>query len=122
MEVETTNQAAPVAVPTEESSESVKENPYIPEYLKPALEALPKQEVTAEPAPVIDTTDAEKLQAARIEVSFLKTQQEIERQKQLAQNLQRGFPQFVENLAKKYHVDMQSYFFDAAEGNFKRKK
>lgn len=112
---ETTKNTEDVQVP--------KENPYLSEETKKSIEELSITTVEIDPLPeVVETTTEEKLQSTRIELSFMKSQQEIERQKQISQSIQRGFPQFVNNLASKYKIDMNKYSYDAVEANFKRKK
>lgn len=147
MEVETVpaSQVVEVPVPTEvptqqttgdtqqeakASPTEVGENLFLPEAYKKQLEEMPKAEPVAEvkkeePAPlpdVVDITTEEKLQSTRIELSFLKTRQQIEQLNQMAENIQRGYPQFIANLVKKYKVDMNFYTYDAVEAKFTRKK
>lgn len=95
-----------------------KEYPNLSEELKKVVEKVTDEK----PLDVIEITDAEKLQSARLELSFLKVQQEIEIKNKIAQNIQRSYPQFVNTLAKKYAIDQTVYVFDAVEANFKRKK
>jgi len=122
VEATSTDQTVQVPVPAEEVSQQTTGDAQAETQPE-----VPKVDATVEskeePLPdVVDTTTDEKLQSARLELSFLKTQQEIERLKQVAANIQRGYPQFVDNLANKYKVDKTQYSFDAVEGNFKRKK
>lgn len=125
MQVEATSadQTVQVPVPTEEVNQQTTGDAQAETQPEVPKVDAPVETKKEEPLPdVIETTTDEKLQSARLELSFLKTQQEIERLKQVAANIQRGYPQFVDNLANKYKVDKTQYSFDAVEGNFKRKK
>ena len=75
---------------------------------------------TAENA-VIAITAEEKLAIRELENKFLKTQMEITRLQNVAQEVQKNFPMLIEQLKQKYVVDPATYVFDSNKLEFRRK-
>lgn len=70
---------------------------------------------------VIAITAEEKLVIRELENKFLKTQMEITRLQNVAQEVQKNFPMLIEQLKQKYVVDPATYVFDSAKLEFRRK-
>ena len=81
-----------------------------------------KTEVVAEVAKAeILITDTEKLALREIENDFLKTRMEIERLEKKAAELQKRFPQVLEQLTKKYVTNPAEYVFNTLALKFDRR-
>ena len=70
---------------------------------------------------VIAITAEEKLAIRELENKFLKTQMEITRLQNIAQEVQKNFPALIEQLKQKYVVDPATYVFDSIKLEFLRK-
>lgn len=70
---------------------------------------------------VVTITAEEKLVIRELENKFLKTQMEITRLQNVAQEVQKNFPAAIEQLKKKYVIDPANFIFDVATLEFRRK-
>lgn len=62
----------------------------------------------------------EKLAVRDLELSFLKSQSQVQSLQASMADVQRNFTQYIENLSKKYSVDTKKFVFDAVSLSWKR--